>query len=660
MKRNLPAAWFSALLLILGLALAGCGSTAAQRTPTQPGPPTATVAPTRTRTPTATLTPTPTPIILSRMGTPLPGSREEITTGYVDRLAVLGRWGKGIPAAAAVSADGSLLAVAASSGLHLYDGTTFQPVVSVELVTPLTAIAIAPDNSAIAAGDALGMVRLWDSAGNLLRALSGKNQPVLSLAFSPDSTRLAAGRWDRAIDLWRVADGQLTSTLRGHRRPAREMAFSPDGETLHTWSNREPVQRWPIPGGSPKEEWYIGQTNDGRTGSSAAFSGDGAVFAAAQDWRVRVFNTADGTSRSQLQPVNAPIAAVALSRDGALAATSDQKSVKIWRTEDGSLLHETPALPAAFLLFSADGQSVLLQGGDSSLQVWHFTSEESFKPAFRPEYLPVHPAGVDFQPQSGALVIRMLNGNLRTLLPEPDLTAIDTAPPATLYDDVAISADGLLAAGGAAGAQVRVWRVDNGETLYTLRGFGLNVGKLAFSPDGGLLATGSGDRRLRIYRTEDGKLAHSYELPGAIARLAFSPDSSLLATCAENRIQIWRVSDWTLLANYSGTQFAFAPQGDLLAVAETPDREQIITIHRVSKQSEVVSFNAEGHSLAFSPDGSLLALTGQDISLWDTIKGEQVATLPISRPFGEIAFSPRGDLLALTDWDGVTTLWGVP
>ena len=188
----------------------------------------------------------------------------------------------------------------------------------------------------------------------------------------------------------------------------------------------------------------------------------------------------------------------------------------------------------------------------------------------------------------------------------------------------------------------------------------MNVGKLAFSPDSSLLATGSGDRRLRIYQMEDGKLVHTYEMSGAIARFAFSPDGSLLAAGTENRIQIWRVSDWTLLANYSGTLFAFAPQDDLLAVADTPDREQIITIHRVWKQSVVGSFNAKGASLAFSPDGSLLAVAGQDITLWDTAESEQIAALPIRRPFGEIAFSPQGDLLALIDWDGVTTLWGIP
>ena len=56
-----------------------------------------------------------------------------------------------------------------------------------------------------------------------------------------------------------------------------------------------------------------------------------------------------------------------------------------------------------------------------TLEVWHYTSDEDFEPAIRPEFLPFHPAGADFQTRSGALIIPLLNGNQRSLLPNPDL-----------------------------------------------------------------------------------------------------------------------------------------------------------------------------------------------------------------------------------------------
>ena len=198
-------------------------------------------------------------------------------------------------------------------------------------------------------------------------------------------------------------------------------------------------------------------------------------------------------------------------------------------------------------------------------------------------------------------------------------------------------------AGGTANTRVQVWRADDGEMLYTLRDFGLNVGKLAFSPDRSLLATGSGDRRLRIYQMEDGKLAHTYEMSGTISRINFltgrqpagsrhrKPESKsggcpighfwriILAPClpSRRRMTCW-LSQKRLTANRSSP---FTVCGSSLWWGP---------------------FNAEGASLAFSPDGSLLAVTGQDITLWDTAESEQIAALPIRRPFGEITFSPTG------------------
>ncbi len=112
------------------------------------------------------------------------------------------------------------------------------------------AVAWAPDKTRLATAGHYGEVRLWDPAtGDHLATLTGqpgKKYPpwVYALAWSPDSTRLAiatAGD-DAEVRLWnpttgsrrwgrRLSSAQL-STLTGHNDTVWAIAWSPDGSRL--------------------------------------------------------------------------------------------------------------------------------------------------------------------------------------------------------------------------------------------------------------------------------------------------------------------------------------------------------------------------------------------------------------------------------------------
>ena len=48
--------------------------------------------------------------------------------------------------------------------------------------------------------------RLWDAAtGKEIRAFSGHEQPVLSVAFSPDGMRVLTGSYDKTARLWDIS-----------------------------------------------------------------------------------------------------------------------------------------------------------------------------------------------------------------------------------------------------------------------------------------------------------------------------------------------------------------------------------------------------------------------------------------------------------------------
>lgn len=60
------------------------------------------------------------------------------------------------------------------------------------------------------------MHRLWDAeSGMCLHHLTKHEQPVYSVAFSPNGELLASGSFDKNLYIWSVSTGNLVSTYKG-------------------------------------------------------------------------------------------------------------------------------------------------------------------------------------------------------------------------------------------------------------------------------------------------------------------------------------------------------------------------------------------------------------------------------------------------------------
>ncbi len=73
--------------------------------------------------------------------------------------------------------------------------------------------------------------------------MTGHQDAVFSVAFSPDGRLLASGSWE-TIKLWDVANGSLKQTLSGHGEGAWSVAFSPDGRLLASGSEDKTIKLW--------------------------------------------------------------------------------------------------------------------------------------------------------------------------------------------------------------------------------------------------------------------------------------------------------------------------------------------------------------------------------------------------------------------------------
>ncbi|MEU7576054.1 caspase family protein [Streptomyces sp. NPDC041068] len=177
-------------------------------------------------------------------------------------------------ASAAFSADGALLATAGSAldpgddqTVRLWDPATGQRIRSVEAGREgFWKLAFSPGGTALAGASTEGAVRLWNPAtGRAIRTLDDTDLQdtdfeetshfSVSLAFSPDGTRLASGGFDGEVMLWDPAADAPVSALTGHTSAVNALAFAPEARRLATAADDGTVRLWDVDTGKTLRTW---------------------------------------------------------------------------------------------------------------------------------------------------------------------------------------------------------------------------------------------------------------------------------------------------------------------------------------------------------------------------------------------------------------------
>ena len=169
---------------------------------------------------------------------------------------------------------------------------------------------------------------------------------------------------------------------------------------------------------------------------------------------------------------------------------------------------------------------------------------------------------------------------------------------------------------------IQLWNLEK-DTVVTLKGHTDIVNSVAFSADGEILASASDDGYLKLWDVSSLQniktLTHILDgFRWRVKEVAFSPDGKYLASVVGKYVRLWDPVRHTDLLTLSYDRWvqavAFSPDSKFLASGDGsnagPGTIYVFDIQNRSVPVKIEADEKQVHTVAFSPDGQILAGSG--------------------------------------------------
>lgn len=410
---------------------------------------------------------------------------------------------------------------------------------------------------------------------------------------------------------------------------------------------------------------------------SVAFSPDWSLLASGSGSEITLLRLADKTAAGTIETTAGRIGMLLFSPDGQSLAglvTPPGEEVytqilMVWGMPTGKLLASWKTATMPSILFSPDSQSITVWypiTSGAANQHWQISTGNAL-----PVDNSIFPSPLTFGPD-GNLV---LSANPKTNPSSMVLGSVangagyrtSTWSQAGFSGSLFYFPDGSFIVGLSNDGQAKVWRGKDG--VFS-RSFDISAARpqlMAISPLEQTIALLAWDG-LVFYNLGTGRIVHRLQgALGAIGQAAISPQHDRVAALFEDTdpdhigLAVWSYPDGKLvyrLPNAGALSLAWSPSGDRLALAGWDGKIRILNASDGQLLQTLSGHPQQVQSLAWSPDGSLIASGSFSVKVWRVSDGSLQSDLSGSGQWiDSLHFSPDGRLLAGYQTDGKVLVW---